>query len=187
MNTMHGALTSSFLLSCLCYAHVLANFVHITKANVKRISSFDKCFAQCNVNILQELKIYRGTSAIFLWSISLNHSFILPGVLEVVVVIKKNTYMALTFTSSRTLLKIVTTIYKYIYTYIYVLLASMCMWYKTNMPKNEMSVKFIVDVIQCMSFACLFWWREREGERFCFCVRACVYCCWHSHVFSRCL
>lgn len=145
------------------------------------------CFAQCNVNILQELKIYRGTSAIFLWSISLNHSFILPGVLEVVVVIKKNTYMALTFTSSRTLLKIVTTIYKYIYTYIYVLLASMCMWYKTNMPKNEMSVKFIVDVIQCMSFACLFWWREREGERFCFCVRACVYCCWHSHVFSRCL
>lgn len=35
MNTMHGALMSFFLSCCLCYVHVLASFVHITKANVK--------------------------------------------------------------------------------------------------------------------------------------------------------
>lgn len=100
MNTMHGALTSSFLSSCLCYAHVLTSFVHFINANMKIFFSFEKC----DVNILQGLKIYRGTS-MFQWSISLNHSFILShtlpfaffffsGVLEVVVVIKKNSYMA---------------------------------------------------------------------------------------------
>lgn len=174
MNTMHGALTSSFLLSCLCYAHVLANFVHITKANVKRISSFDKCCAQCNVNILQELKIYRGTSAIFLWSISLNHSFILPGVLEVVVVIKKNTYMALTFTSSRTHLKIVTTIYKYIYIHIYMYCSPVCVCdIKLTCPRMKCQWSLLL----MSSSACLlhvYFGEERRGTFLLLCESVCV-------------
>lgn len=112
-----------FILFCV---HVLASFVHITKANVKRF--FSKFHAQCDVNILQELKIYGCTAATFHWCISWNHSFILPDVLEMVVVIKKKKNLYGTnIHKQQSNVKNTTTIYKHIYIYIlYILLVSTC-------------------------------------------------------------
>lgn len=184
---MNGALMSFFLSSCLCCVHVLASFVHITKANVKRF--FSKFHARCDVNILQELKIYGCTAATFHWSISWNHSFILPDVLEMVVVIKKKNLYGTNIHKQQINVRILL-LYINIHTYIYILyilLVSMC---DKKLTCPTMKCQWSLLLMSCSAcLLCVYFGEEKGVECSCFCVCACVlpHCFWHSHVFGRCL